>query len=78
MNIYEAAVVAKVINKDRWIRREGWCEGHAIMLTDNPKTALVMITPNMVQPRWDLCGSDLIATDWEVVETEYRWRENDE
>lgn len=72
MNIYEAAVVAKVINKDRWIRREGWCEGHAIMLTDNPETALVMITPNMMQPRWDLYESDLIANDWEVVEPEYR------
>ena len=44
------------------------------MPTDSQKTAMVMITPTKVQPRWDLRASDLIATDWEVVETEYRWR----
>lgn len=77
MNIYEAAVVAEVINKGRWIRREGWCDGHAIMLTDNPKTAMVMITPNMIQPRWDLCTSDLVATDWDVVESEYKKMEEE-
>jgi len=54
------------------VKREGWCEGHAIMPTDSPKTALVMVTPNMVQPRWDLCASDLLATDWEIVESEYK------
>ena len=42
------------------------------MPTDSPKTALVMVTPNMVQPRWDLCASDLLATDWEIVESEYK------
>lgn len=77
MNIYEAAVVAKVINKDRWIRREGWCEGHAIMLTDNSKTAMVMITPNMIHPRWDLCLSDLVATDWDVIVGEYEKMEEE-
>ena len=74
MNIYEAIVVADI--KGRWIRRKGWCEGHAIMPTDNPKTAMVMITPNMIQPRWDLCASDLIAIDWEVVESEYKKMED--
>lgn len=49
MNIYEAIVVAGIENC--WIRRKGWCEGHAIMPTDNPKMAMVMITPNMMQPR---------------------------
>lgn len=39
---------------------------------DSQKTAMVMITPTKVQPRWDLRASDLLATDWEVVETEYR------
>lgn len=70
MNIYEAIVVAGIENY--WIRRKSWCEGHAIMPTDSQKTAMVMITPDMVQPRWDLRASDLLATDWEVVETEYR------
>lgn len=70
MNIYEAIVVAGIENCQ--IRRSGWCEGYAIMPTDSQKTAMVMITPNMVQPRWDLRASDLIAKDWEVVEPEYR------
>ena len=73
MNIYEAIVVAGIENCQ--IRRRGWCEGYAIMPTDSQKTAMVMITPTKVQPRWDLLASDLLATDWEVVETEYRWRE---
>ena len=74
MNIYEAAVVSDI--KGWWIRRKGWCEGHAIMPTDSPKTAMVMVTPNMIQPRWDLCASDLIAADWEVVESEYKKMED--
>lgn len=73
MNIYEAIVVAGI--ESCWIRRKGWCEGHAIMPTDSQKTAMVMVTPTKVQLRWDLLASDLLATDWEIVEAEYRWRE---
>lgn len=74
MNIYEAIVVAGI--ESRCIRRKGWCEGHAIMPTDSQKTAMVMIAPNMIQPRWDLCASDLMATDWEIVKLEYRMAES--
>ena len=30
----------------------------------------------MTQPRWDLCAIDLIATDWETVEAEYKKMED--
>lgn len=73
MNIYEAIVVAGIENCQ--IRRSGWCEGYAIMPTDSQKTAMVMITPTKVQPRWDLRASDLIAKDWEVVEPEHKTTE---
>ena len=76
MNIHEAIVVAGI--ESCWIRRKGWCEGHAIMPTDSQKTAMVMVTPTKVQIRWDLLASDLLATDWEIVEAEYRGRGNDE
>lgn len=75
MNIFGIMMIAK--KEGSWIRRKGWPKGHAIMPTDNPETAMVMITPTKVQPRWDLRASDLLATDWKVVETEYRWRGND-
>lgn len=71
MNIFEIMVVAEA-SGGSWIRRKSWAEGHAIMPTDNSETAMVMITPYMIQPRWDLCKSDLIATDWETAEAEYR------
>lgn len=71
MNIFEIMVIAEA-GGGSWIRRKSWAEGHAIMPTDNPETAMVMITPYMIQPRWDLRKSDLIATDWETTEAEYR------
>lgn len=70
MNIFGIMMIAK--KEGSWIRRKGWPKGHAIIPTDNPETAMVMITPTKVQPRWDLRASDLLATDWGVVETEYR------
>lgn len=66
MNIYEAIVVAGIENCQ--IRRSGWCEGYAIMPTDSQKTAMVMITPTKVQPRWDLRAGDRLGSSRDGVQ----------